>query len=579
MGMTSLEANIVDSLTRVYKKEYFYDEAKRIMDANPDIQFAIMELDINCLTMINDMYGLLEGDRLLSYMGDTLRKTFDKADNTLVSRIHADLFACMFPYTKEKVDSYIESIEKDIQVFGSQISVDLLLSFGIYIVDNKDCSVSSMCERANLALKTVKGNYIKHIAYFDQEMHRKALQEIDITSRMSKALRENEFVVYYQPKHSLDDERVIGAEALVRWISQDRGMISPGVFVPIFENNGFIMKLDAYVWEETCKFIRDCREQGIVLPPISVNVSRVDLFNPDIVDVIVGLLRKYSIDPKMLKLEFTESAYTESEQLMMNIMDQLHQAGMEIDMDDFGSGYSSLNMLKDVPVDGLKIDLRFLSKSKNETKGKRILSSVLHMAKWLGIPAIVEGVETLEQVNLLKSYGCTSVQGFYYAKPMPKEDFVNYVKNRTGLLITSVPEGTTDQMMEPDVWWDNVAGDCEPVLEMHDGYVICELRDDEELLLMRASDSYYETFATTRESMYKGDTDMKSFVLPEYLDMFLDTFKQVKGYNTVAQCVFKSYSGLGTKWIHAKIRMIARNNGSNLYFCILDDVTDCMPQI
>ena len=576
--MAGMDSYIVDALTRVYKKEYFYEEARKLIDANPSQTFAVMEIDINCLTMINDMYGLLEGDRLLSYMGDTLRKTFDGIGMTLAARIHADLFVCFFPYTEEAANRYINTIEEEMQKFGNQISVDLLLSFGIYIIDAVDIKVSTMCERANLALKTVKGNYIKHVAYFDAKMHRKALQEVDITSRMSRALRDREFTVFYQPKHSLDDERVIGAEALVRWVTQDKGMVSPGVFVPIFENNGFIMKLDAYVWEETCRFIHEKNAQGIKVPPISVNVSRVDLFNPDIVEVIIGLIKKYEIDPKMLKLEFTESAYTESEQLMLNVMDQLHDQGLEIDMDDFGSGYSSLNMLKDVPVDGIKIDLRFLSKTKNEIKGRRILSSVIHMSKWLGIPAIVEGVETKEQIDLLKSYGCTSVQGFYYAKPMPEEEFVAYLQEHEAVVPVTKPLTVNDKVMEPEAWWDNVSADCEPVLEMHDGYVICELGEDGELHLMRASDSYYETFVTTRESMFRGDMDMKSFVVPEFLDLFMDTFKQAKGYHTVSQCVFQSYSGQGIKWIHAKIRLISRNEGTNLYFCIVDDMTDCMPK-
>ena len=252
-----------DSLTRVYTKEYFFICARKLLDENPDVDFCIVELDINRLTMINDMYGMVEGDRVLKTIGDSLVKIFQDVPNSLVARIHADLFAFMCPFSKEEVEGYIDVIESDARFLSQKLSVDLLLSFGIYVTQDKTVPVSSMCERSNLALKTIKGNYINHIAYFDDEMRERAVEEIEITTKMTTALKNREFVVYFQPKHSLDTEEVIGAEALVRWISPTKGVISPAKFIPIFESNGFIMKLDEYVWEETCKFIKENIEKAI----------------------------------------------------------------------------------------------------------------------------------------------------------------------------------------------------------------------------------------------------------------------------------------------------------------------------
>ena len=240
---------------------------------------------------------------------------------------------------------------------------------------------------------------------------------------MNSALKNREFEVYFQPKHSLDDDRIIGAEALVRWNSPDKGMISPGAFIPIFEENGFIMKLDQYVWEETCRFIHEQMEAGVNIKPVSVNISRINIYNPELVDIFSHLITKYNIPSEMLELEFTESAYVDNPQLMLQIMEQLHALGFKIEMDDFGAGYSSLNMLKDVPVDVLKIDLNFLSKTSHPDKAFTIMSSVIRMAKWLGINSIVEGVETEEQVEALAQMGCQHFQGYYFCRPMPVDQF------------------------------------------------------------------------------------------------------------------------------------------------------------
>lgn len=573
MDTSCVESKYIDSLTRVFTKEYFYIQTRKLLDENPNTEFCIVELDVNRLTMINDMFGLGEGDRVLQTVGDSLSSIFQEVPCSLVARIHADLFVFMCPYDKAEVEGAIDKLEDDVRYLSGKLSVDLLLSFGVYVANEEGVSVSSMCERANLALKSVKGNYINHVAYFDADMRTRAVEEVEITTRMNTALKNNEFAVYFQPKHSLDTDEVIGAEALVRWVSNDKGIISPAKFIPIFENNGFIMKLDEFVWEETCKFISENQAKGITVPPISVNVSRVDLFNPKLVDTVVNLTKKYAINPKMLKLEFTESAYTESMQQMLGVMDKLHTFGMEIDMDDFGSGYSGLNVLKDVPVDGIKIDLKFLDKSDDEVKSKKILASVIHMAKGLGIPSIVEGVETLEQIKHLKSLGCTMVQGYFYAKPMPMDEFVDYLSSKdvSGKIETDKP--IDEIVLNPDEWFEAVASDCEPVLEMHHSYMLFDRGDDMELEVIRASDAFYECMGG-RERKYLENIPCYSIIHPDDLQLVLDTFDNINDYSTIGNCVHRVQYDGRTIWVFLKIRLLEKYEGHKVFFATMDDVTE-----
>lgn len=578
MEPVNAEAKCFDSLTRVYTKEYFFINARKCLDENPDVDFCVVELDVNRLTMINDMYGMVEGDRVLKTIGDSLVNIFQDVPNSLVARIHADLFAFMCPFSKEEVEKYIEIIEGDARFLSQKLSVDLLLSFGVYVTKDKSVPVSSMCERANLALKTIKGNYINHIAYFDDEMRERAIEEIEITTKMTFALKNREFVVYFQPKHSLDTEEVIGAEALVRWISPSKGVISPAKFIPIFESNGFIMKLDEYVWEETCKFIKENLEKGVKVPPISVNVSRVDLYNPKLVETIIGLVKKYDINPKMLKLEFTESAYTESMQQMLRVMDRIHEHGMEIDMDDFGSGYSGLNVLKDCPVDGLKIDLKFLSKSDNEAKSKKILTSVIHMAKWLGIPSIVEGVETESQIKHLKSLGCTMVQGYYFAKPMPVDEFVEYLNTHNVSSCIETKKPFDEIVLNPDEWFEAVTSDCEPILEMSHSYAIFNRGDGTELDILRASDSFFETVGG-RETYYSSKLSTCEMVHKDDLDKLLNVFDSIDDYHSIGKCCHRINVNGEVAWVYLRVRLLEKYEEHKIFFATMDDVTDVMEGI
>ena len=563
--------NKIDSLTGVYTKEYFYEEARRLIDNNSETQFAFLELDINRLTMINELMGIAEGDRLLAYIGTILSEIFSQEKNSTYARIHADLFVVCCPYEEKRMYQYIDLIEQSIKEY--HISFEILLSFGIYLCVERNLNISIMCDRANLALKSVKGNYIKHVAFYDSLMHDKIIREQEITQTMSRALKNREFVVYYQPKHSLDDEGIIGAEALVRWKNPKKGMISPGVFIPVFEENGFIMKLDAYVWGETCKFIRKRLDEGKNVPPISVNVSRVNLYNPDLCKYLDNLVKKYNIPYNLLELELTESAYTDNPQLMLQTMHQLQLLGFHVAMDDFGSGYSSLNMLKDVPVDILKIDLKFLSGNSNPEKGTSIMAAIVRMAKWLGIPSIVEGVETKEQVGFLRSIGCTMAQGYYYAKPMAEEDFEKYIDQR----IEHIDESKTlyetrGNLIDADQFWTYGEKNFDYLMSLYSACGIYEIYQNQ-LELVRSSDSYYDMIHSTREAFYFDGLYLMGWIPEEdrktVMKMFEDADKGITG-----EGIYRRNCPNGeTIWLHTKVKFLSQKEDRKIYFVIMNDIS------
>ncbi len=571
MPSKSVQMSKIDSLTGVYTKEYFYEEVRKIIDNNPDTRFAILELDINRLTMINELIGIAEGDRLLAYLGTILSEIFSQEKNSCYARIHADLFVVCCPYEEKRVMQYIELIEQSVKEY--HISFEILISFGIYLCVERELNISIMCDRANLALKSVKGNYMKHVAYYDSLMHDKLLREQNITQTMSRALKNKEFIVYYQPKHSLDDDSIIGAEALVRWKNPEKGMISPGEFIPVFEENGFIMKLDAYVWTETCKFMRKRMDEGKSVPPISVNVSRVNLYNPELCKFLDNLVKKYKIPYDLLELELTESAYTDNPQLMLQTMHQLQQMGFHVAMDDFGSGYSSLNMLKDVPVDLLKIDLKFLSSSSNPEKGTSIISAIVRMAKWLGIPSIIEGVETKEQVGFLRSIGCTMAQGYYYAKPMSEDAFEEYLDQKAchaeAKKDKSVPY---DNVRDADQFWKYGETNFDFMTSLCSACGIYEMHQNN-LELIRSSDSYYDMIHSSREDFYFEGLYLIGWIPEEDRPIVMSMYETAdKG--EIGEGLYRRKCPNGEIiWLHTKVKLLSKKGNRKLYFVIMNDVT------
>ncbi len=408
-----------DELTGIYNKQAFYAKTKEMLLDNPDKNFDLLRINIERFKVLNDLFGESTGDKLLRYIGKFLKEI--NLPLCVSGRLYADNFVVCYEAGKGDSRRMINTLQMVADSFA--INNRTILSFGLYRIDDKTLPVSVMCDRANMALWKAKGNFKNPYCEYDEKMRQQVLKEQKIINAMEMAIQNKEFTLYLQPKYDIEKGAIIGAEALVRWISLENGFISPGDFIPVFENNGFVYEVDKFIWEESCRYLRKWLDEGREVHPISVNVSRIDLYDPKLVQHLVDLREKYQLPSQYLELEITESAYTEDPEQIITITRQLREAGFVILMDDFGTGYSSLNMLKDIQIDVLKLDMGFLKSSDYSAKGGNILTAILKMAESLKMQTIAEGVETKEQVEFLKSIGCKYVQGFYYSKPLPVDEF------------------------------------------------------------------------------------------------------------------------------------------------------------
>lgn len=412
-----------DALTGVYNSEKFYHECRRSMRACPKNDFAMISVDIDKFKLVNDMYGNVVGDKLLKSVAALLRNECE--GKTLFGRMHSDVFSIFMMYNEKKeIETLINRITEKSQENMVKYQVELV--FGIWIIDDKSLPTNLMYDRASLARKQVKGSKLVNFAFYDEKYRLQIMRDKEIESEMRCALSAGQFVIYLQPKHELDTGHIVGAEALARWIHPKKGVVQPGIFIPLFEKNGFIVKLDEYIWEETCKTIRNWIDIGLEPIPVSINISRFHIYNENLVDIILGLVRKYKIEPRYLELELTESLFFDDIGVLYKVLYQLQKNGFKLNMDDFGSGYSSLNMLKNVPVDTVKLDKGFLDEILTTEKGKKIVRHSVAMVKDLDLKVIAEGVETQEQLEFLKESDCDAVQGFYFSKPLPVDEFLQY---------------------------------------------------------------------------------------------------------------------------------------------------------
>lgn len=409
-----------DILTGLYNKNTFFRKTQKLITDNQGDEYTLIRLDIERFKVINDLFGMSEGNRLLQYVAELVQRVCK--EGCTFGRLEADNFVICMPFhDKKDILDTVEAIGEGARNYD--LNFEVTINIGIYSITDKTTSVDLMCDRAKMALNTIKGNYMKSYAVYDEILRETMLREQVIVNEMDAALEKGQFSIYMQPKYDLNTEQLIGAESLVRWLHPTKGMISPGIFIEIFEKNGFITKLDHYVWERTCMFLKECREKGIEQKPVSVNISRMNLYNPELANELEGLVEKYDLDPELLELEITESAYMENPMYLLTAMEQLQNKGFVILMDDFGSGYSSLNMLRNVPVDILKVDMNFLQGEDKYGRGRSILKSIVNMSKDIDVPTLIEGVETKDQVEFLREIGCSQVQGYYYARPMPLDEY------------------------------------------------------------------------------------------------------------------------------------------------------------
>lgn len=411
----------IDSITSLGNERYFKEKANAFMEEETKNKY-IVAFDIDKFKALNNMYGYDFCNKILDNLGETIVEILPK--ESIVCRISADVFSAIFSYDKN-IEGLLEQILKQ----ASNIKIDdvqlhLNLSIGVYKLNKKDKDINNALDKAYMARAKIKGLYDKNYYIFDKLLENRLMEEQEIESCMDEALEKGEFKIVYQPKTLAKNEKVIGAEALVRW-HKNGEIIPPYKFIPLFERNKFIIKLDLYIFEQVCKDISIWKEKYNFVPTISINFSKLHLENENFIDEYVKITDKYNIDRSQIDLEITESATVDENIDILKMLKEIKKKGFIISLDDFGTGYSSLSMLQNMPIDIIKIDKAFVDNA-NLASDKNIINYIMILAKRLGVETIVEGVETREQVDFVKKLSCDIIQGYYYSKPISKEEFEEY---------------------------------------------------------------------------------------------------------------------------------------------------------
>lgn len=414
-----------DQLTGLYNREFFYRYAAQHDEYHPEEPTDAIMLDINHFHMVNERYGKEFGDRVLRLVAEKLRAKVSDSDG-IVCRKEDDTFLIYCLHRSDYgqiLDGVCMQMETDYQIRARM---------GVYPDVDRSIDMERRFDRAKQAADAVKNSYSQTVGFYDNAMHEKELYLEQLLEDFHTAIREKQFTVFYQPKFDVrPDEPVLSStEALARWRHPKLGLISPGVFIPLFEKNGLIRELDSFVWREAVAQIRTWKERLGRLIPVSVNVSRVDLNDPPLLKILEKTVDEAGVGRESILLEITESAYTDNAEQIVNVVKTLRESGFFIEMDDFGTGFSSLNMITTLPIDALKLDIQFIRTAFRDRKDTRLLETVIRLAQSLGLSTIAEGVETEEQMLTLKALGCDVVQGYYFSKPLPADEFEAFAREK-----------------------------------------------------------------------------------------------------------------------------------------------------
>jgi len=419
-------ATETDRLTRLYNKDFFFQYCAKSDLYNPDRAMDAIAVNVSRFHLVNELKGRAFGNQILCAIADEI-KYYAFQSEGLAGRGGSDLFYAYLPHSDSHED-FLEGISDAVADIAGEARINLRM--GVY--QNVDFSVGmeERFDRANIACNLLRKSVSEHYTVYDSNLHEKELFAEKLIHEMDGALAEKQFKVVYQPKFNIkgDEPRLCSAEALVRWQHPELGMISPGIFIPLFEENGLINSLDNYVWSEVARQIKSWKVAFGVTVPVSVNVSRVDLLSPGYEENMLWLVHTNFLQPSDMLLEITESAYTENSERIIEIANSLRSHGFKLEMDDFGSGYSSLNMLASLPIDALKLDMKFVRRICENAKDLRMVQLMIEIASFLNVPVIAEGVETEEQYRLLKENGCDIIQGYYFSKPLPVDQFSEMIE-------------------------------------------------------------------------------------------------------------------------------------------------------
>ncbi|WP_163438718.1 EAL domain-containing response regulator [Fibrobacter succinogenes] len=421
-----------DKLSGLYTIDYFFEYLKQIIPLDMGSDRDAIVIDIEHFRLINEIYGRSVGDQILADIGNYLQQILTTL-NAIACRAGADVF---YVYCIHQ-ESYQE-LQEDLQdILAHHVKVNNIRArVGVWqFVERGVTDPETWFDRAKSACDRISGNFTVSVATYNSGLHTKHLREERLIRDIYEAIEHKDLKVYYQPKYAIqgDKPHLRSAEALIRWIHPTLGFISPADFIPLFESNGLIQMVDYYVWKEAAAQIRRWKDEYDFTVPVSVNVSRIDIYDPDLENKFCNILKENNLSPSEYMIEITESAYAENAQGLIEVLESMRQKGFKIEMDDFGTGYSSLGMLTEIPIDILKIDMSFVRSMEKHEKNKRMVELIIDIAKFLKVPCVAEGVETESQLRALRRMGCDVIQGYFFSKPVSPEDFVKFIEKEKSL--------------------------------------------------------------------------------------------------------------------------------------------------
>ncbi|MBO4217266.1 MAG: EAL domain-containing protein [Clostridia bacterium] len=424
-GRQLISAAEHDPLTMLYSRNFFFEYANRIFTYHPELHMDAIVMNIEQFHSLNALNGREFGNDVLRIIGNEIRAFLAETEG-IASRIEADRYN-IYCVHQDDYRALLKRFQDKVDGISPSVSIHLRMGVKPWL---EGVEPVQMFDRARTACNMVRGNYQEPLMIYDEKMRMRELLNQRLLNDLQSAVDERQLKVFYQPKYDIqcDPPRLSSAEALIRWKHPELGMISPGDFIPLFEGNGLISVIDSYVWQETAGQIVEWKNKYGFTLPVSVNLSRSDVFDPTIVERLAALVNSNGLDYKNIKLEVTESAYTDNAKRLLDVIERLRSLGFEIEMDDFGSGYSSLNMLSEMPIDVLKMDMKFIRHIETSATDRRLVKLILDMAKYLEVPVVAEGVETEGQLELLRNADCDLVQGYYFSRPLPPEEFEKLIQ-------------------------------------------------------------------------------------------------------------------------------------------------------
>lgn len=565
----------VNALTGLYLSHTFFQKAEEFLKSVDGDGYCVLAIDLEHFRLFNKIYSREQGDELLKRVAEKL-KEYRINYGGVIGYFGGDNFAILTQMDMDRFRDFHRAIAKEVACWNN--TVGFLPAFGVYPITDTAIDIATMYDRATMALKRIMGNYSQRHCIYSEDMEEKEEEELRLLSEIQSSLNNQEFTFYVQPQCDIATGKIVGGECLVRWIHPEKGLISPGIFIPVLEKNGFIASLDRYVWEKVCEWLRSLIDRGFQPVPVSINVSRIDIYSMDVPGFLLRLMEKYQLPSDLLKVEITESTYVENNDKVIRTVKQLRDAKLWVMMDDFGSGYSSLNMLRSVAVDVLKLDMRFLEiKDTEEEKGIGILESVVNMARQMQLPIIVEGVENQKQESFLLKMGCRYSQGYYYYRPMPVDEFEKLIRDphnldQDGIWCKRVDALRMNEFLDRNIFNDTLLNNILGPAAFYDMY-------ENTIKITRVNNQYYDLLGGSSKAVEYDNPNKSEFLLhvnAEDREKILRIFKQAGENQSAEATEYIHFMRLDGRvlWVRISIHFLREHDGHRIYYGSLRDLTD-----